>query len=267
MAKEVQIVSVRKILLCLIIITIASISIMISGCKVVTGSGEIITLEMDYKDFERIEVSSAFDVKVTRADSYMVTLNVDEALVEYLNVKKSGGTIYIGLKSGFTYMNQTRKAEITLPRLRRLELSGASDGIIKGFSSSDDIAFDISGASRLDLTELKTGDLDMDVSGASKVIGDVEMNKGDFNLSGASTIELTGSATDINIEASGASGIIMTNFNTINADVELSGASDAEIAVSERLSIDLSGASKLTYSGDPKLGSIDVSGSSSIVQK
>ena len=259
--------NLEKLLLCSVIITMLVITVMMSGCEAVTGSGKPMTLEMDYEDFERIEAGYGFKVEVTRSDTYKVNIIIDEILIEYLNVKKSGGTVYIGLKSGYNYMKQTRRAEIKLPKLNRLELSGGSEGIISGFSTSSDISFELSGASQLNIKNLKAGTVDLGISGDSEVIGTIEAKKGEFNLSGASKLEISGSAPEISVEASGASEVILTDFPTVNAEVELSGGSDAEIFVSGRLSIDLSGASKLTYSGDPKLGSIDVSGSSSIFQK
>jgi hypothetical protein len=264
---EVSMLHLKKVTLCLILVAAISLPLTISGCEVVTGSGELMTLVMDYEDFERIEAGYAFDIEITRADTYKVHIIIDEALVEYLNVKKSGGTVYIGLKSGYNYMKQIRRAEITLPRLSRLELSGASEGTISGFSTSGDMSFELSGASSLNIEDLKTGVVNLDMSGASDITGKVETSEGKFGLSGASNLKLSGSAAEIKIEASGASEVTLTDFPVVNADVELSGGSDAEIDVSGRLSIDLSGGSKLSYAGDPKLGSIDVSGSSSIVQK
>ena len=257
----------KKLIIYLIIIAAIIIPLTISGCEAVTGSGELMTLVMDYEDFERIEAGYAFDVEITRADTYKVHIIIDEALVEYLNVKKSGGTVYIGLKSGHNYMKQIRRAEITLPTLSRLELSGASEGTISGFSTSGDMNFELSGASSLHIEDLKTGVVNLDMSGASGITGKIETSEGKFGLSGASNLKLSGSASELKIEASGASEVILTDFPVINADVELSGASDADIVVNGRLSIDLSGGSKLSYAGDPKLGSIDVSGSSSIEQK
>ena len=64
-----------------------------------------------------------------------------------------------------------------------------------------------------------------------------------------------------------ASQADLDHFTVNDADIELSGASDAEIIVNQRLEIDLSGASELIYHGNPKVGSINVSGGSSIMQK
>ena len=260
-------VNLKKLIFYSVLVITVSITLMISGCEAVTGSGEPMTLVMDYEDFERIEAGYGFEVEITRADTYKVNIIIDEVLVEYLNVKKSGGTVYIGLKSGYNYMKQTRRAEITLPKLNRLELSGGSEGTISGFSTTNDMSFELSGASYLNIKNLKVSTVDLGISGGSEVVGTIEAKTGKFGLSGASKLEISGSAPEISLEASGDSEVKLEDFPTVNADVELSGGSDAEVFVSGRLSINLSGASKLTYSGDPKLGSIDVSGSSSILQK
>jgi hypothetical protein len=52
-----------------------------------------------------------------------------------------------------------------------------------------------------------------------------------------------------------------------SAEVDLSGASHAVISVSDRMDVNLSGASGLEYSGDPKLGSLNVSGGSTIRER
>ena len=154
-----------------------------------------------------------------------------------------------------------------MPDLTRLTLSGASKGEVRGFSVGHQIEFNLSGASSLHIDELETGDTEFDLSGASKVSGVIKIANGEFNLSGASAIELEGSAVDISIEASGASHVRLADFPLSNARVNLSGASDATVNASGRLDCDLSGASKLNYSGNPTLGSINTSGGSTISGK
>ena len=260
-------IPLKKILFSLLLIILIVALPLVNGCQVVTGSGEIITLVMDYQDFTRIDIGYGFEVEVTRADVYLVSVTIDEVLVEYLNIDQSGDKIHIGLKSNYRYANLTRKVVINLPDLRTLELSGGSEGTVSGFSVSHNVDFELSGASRINIIDLEAEDVDLNISGASDVTGSIDMDDGDFDLSGGSRLELTGSAKDISVEASGASDVGLEDFPVDNADIELSGASDAEIYVSGQLKIDLSGASELIYAGHPLLGSIDVSGGSSITQK
>jgi len=245
----------------------------VTGCipgvgPTVTGSGKLASWDFDYRDFTKIEAGYAFDVEITEADSYLVRITADDNLYEHLDISKSGDTLYIRLKPNYNYMNITRKATINLPDLESLGLSGASEAKVgSGFSSSHAVDFDLSGASNADIGNMKAGNTNFQLSGASKASGSVEMADGRFNLSGASSLELDGVASDITIGASGASHVRLSDFSVVDAEVNLSGASDATVNASGRLDGDLSGASKLNYIGNPTLGSISASGGSTISQK
>lgn len=259
--------SIKKITVSLSLLIIMVILTATTGCNIVTGTGETITLEMEYDNFTKIEAGYAFDIEITRADSCMVSITVDNIMEEYLNVSQQGDTVYISLKSGYIYTNTTQQATITLPDLRRLELSGAAKAAVSGFSTTESVDYELSGASRMSLSHMTAGNTGFDLSGASRVSGVIDIKDGKFNLSGASSVELEGSAEDIAIEASGASNVRLPDFPVDTADVELSGASSATIDVSNRIDIDLSGASHLNYSGEPRLGSSSVSGGSSVNKK
>ena len=259
--------SVKKILTCLALVAVMAAPIVTSGCNVITGSGKTVTLDWDYADFNRIEVGWAFDIEVTRADTYLVRITIDDNLQDYLRISKSGDTLKINLRQNYNYTNITRRAVINLQDLYRLDLSGASDAVVSGFSASHKVDFELSGASKMDLRNMKAGDTEFELSGASKITGGMEMDDARFNLSGASSAKLAGSAQDVTISASGASDVSLPDFPLVNAEVELSGASDADINISGQLDVDLSGASDLTYTGSPRLGSIDITGGSSISQK
>ncbi len=246
----------------------------VSGCipgvgPTVTGSGKTAAWDFDYRDFTKVEAGYAFDVDIVEADSYLVRVTVDDNLYEYLDISKQGDTLRIGLKPNYdyNYRNITRKATINLPDLEKLGLSGASKAKVEGFGSSHAVDFDLSGASNADISSMKAGNTNFKLSGASKASGSIEMADGRFNLSGASSLELEGSANDIDIEASGASHVRLSDFSVLDAEVNLSGASNGTINASGRLDGDLSGGSKLNYMGNPTLGSISTSGGSTISQK
>jgi hypothetical protein len=66
------------------------------------------------------------------------------------------------------------------------------------------------------------------------------------------------------IDASGASRLKLAGFRINNANIELSGASDADVFVNGTMDVDLSGTSGLDYLGQPSLGRTDISGGSSL---
>ena len=89
----------------------------------------------------------------------------------------------------------------------------------------------------------------------------------DLVVSGASTVDLTGSAADVSIEASGASKIRLADLPVNNARVDISGASNATVNARGRLDGSLSGGSVLYYRGNPTLGTLEASGGSRIEKK
>ncbi len=193
-------------------------------------------------------------------------------MFDYIEVSKVGGTLKIYLKprhifTDFTLGAKTLRVEITMPALYGLNLSGASKGTVTGFKSSKDFNLNVSGASSLDIDDMEVGDAEVEVSGASKVTGSVNASDVRFEVSGASEVELEGSANNIILTASGASKVKLADLPLNNADVKLSGASEATVNAKGRLDTALSGASRLYFQGNPTMGNISVTGASTIKHK
>jgi hypothetical protein len=65
----------------------------------------------------------------------------------------------------------------------------------------------------------------------------------------------------------GASELEATGLQTKTVEISTTGAADAAIAVSETLKVSITGAGKVTYSGNPKTIEKHISGAGSIRQK
>ncbi|MGD9143655.1 MAG: DUF2807 domain-containing protein, partial [Dehalococcoidia bacterium] len=231
----------------------------------------------------RIDIGDAFKYEIIQSDTYSISITADDNLFDDIRVTQSGEELKIDLKPLFRFNVTGLEAVVTMPRLTGLESSGATRGSVTGFSSGDNLELDISGASRVKMTDMTVGDIegsvtgastleadviagniDLGISGASRVEGSLEARDVIVDLSGASRIETDGSGSNTKIDASGASTVKFGDFSVDNADVSLSGASTCKIRVTGRIDIDLSGASRLTYVGNPVLGSIDLSGGSTV---
>jgi hypothetical protein len=237
---------------------------LLAGCTIVKGSGAIITEDMDFSDFNRVEVGYAFEVEVVQSDQFSVSITADDNLFEYIRVSREGTTLRIGTQPAVIFRSATYRAKVTMPQLVSLELSGATRGTVSGFESVEDLDIEVSGASSLELEEIVAGDTTFDVSGASRVIGEITAKDINFNISGASTVRLQGMADDIKLDLSGASHVEMADFLVTSAEVDFSGASSGTVHVDGTLDVELSGASSLTYLGNAILGDVDVSGASSL---
>jgi hypothetical protein len=250
----------------------------LAGCETITPggetiiTGEVITEELPFEGFTGVDIGSAFEVEITRADTFSVVIRADESLYDYVEVSKSGDTLKIYLKphhifTDFTIGAKVLKAEITMPVLDELTLSGATTGAVTGFDSTRNLKLNVSGASALEIINGGFGDIECEVSGASSVSGNMTADDIEMEISGASSVELGGIAGDLNLEVSGASRADMANFSIENAGVVLSGASEATLNVKDKLDTELSGASRLYFYGNPDMGTPEVSGASTIKHK
>ena len=268
--------SIKKISIWCLPLMLVGLLVFSTGCitivgigdgPLISGSGSLETREMDYDDFTNIEVGYAFKADITRSASFSVSITLDDNLFEYLVIQLVGDTLRINLDPNHSYRNTTQRAEIALPELHGLELSGASRGDISGFSSTAALQMEASGASSLTIDDVKAGSTRFNVSGASRISGSITITDGDFVVSGASSVDLNGTATDIQLDASGASVIRLSAFTVSNASVDLSGATSATVNVSDRLDVHASGASRVIYTGNPSLGTVSVSGGSTISEQ
>lgn len=252
---------------------------LVSGCGVIlvpkdgeTEPGEMETRQYDFTEFTHVDIGSAFEYEIQQADKYSISITANSNLFDDIRVIKMGQTLDIGIEFPgitVTIWNVTPKlqAVITMPQLQGLDSSGATHGTVTGFRSDQNLDVTVSGASTVELEDIAAGDTAFDISGASKVTGAIVVKDLELEVSGASTVQLKGSANSLAVDGSGASHLKLADLKVGNADVTLSGASDATINLAGRLDADLSGASTLTYIGEPTLGTTDIIGGSTVRRK
>ena len=105
-------------------------------------------------------------------------------------------------------------------------------------------------------------------TGVSKVmLNDVKNDELSLDASGASKITVSGSTASLTIDISGASKVLGSDLVSKQATVETSGASSADIKVSDALNAHASGASHIRYIGSPGIIDVDRSGAATISQQ
>lgn len=217
----------------------------VTACTAVRGSGDVITIEVPIDDFTRLEVSHSFEVNVTVGDEPSLTLRVDDNIESSLDVGVTGDTLRIGLEPRTTVTNATLEADLTVTSLDAIEGSGAVDVHVANLGGSA---------------------LELQLSGSSDVDGAVDFESMTSEISGASNLAVSGRIATLDLNASGASDLSLLDLERAVLVVSLSGASSAEVSVTDSIQASVSGASSLRYRGDPDVTNFDVSGASSIDQ-
>jgi len=88
-----------------------------------------------------------------------------------------------------------------------------------------------------------------------------------FQSTGASRVTLDGSVDELLADMTGASELKANGLQTKTAEISTTGAADAELAVSEILKVAITGAGKVSYSGNPKTVEKHITGAGSIRHK
>jgi len=190
-----------------LILVLLFLGAMLVGCAQLTdtGSGNVVTQEEAITGFDRLDISEGFNVDISQGDEFSVVIRVDDNFEEYLQVGKEGSTLKIGLEQNRIYSDATLQAEITMPELVGLDLSGGSRASVSG--SGEDIAIDASGGSGADLASFNVMNANVDASGGSQVTVNVS---GTLNVdaSGGSQVSYLGNPTLGVIDTSGGAQVL-----------------------------------------------------------
>jgi hypothetical protein len=222
----------------------------VSGCGGIgpgrTPSGTTATKRIDAPGVTRLDVAYGFDVRVSLGQPEAVTITYDDNLADLLDVRTDGRTLRIQLQPNTNIDNRpTLRAEVTMSRLEEVRAAGASTVTVPG--------------------KLPGASLRLLVSGSSRVAAaDLAVERAEAAVSGSSRLELTGTANALNAQGSGASNLELADLHLQDLDIRLSGASHGNVNVTGTITAQVSGASKLTYTGTPQFTKRDTSGGSSI---
>ena len=212
-------------------------------------TGSVITLDYSIDRIQTLELSHAFEADIFYDSSVSaLSIDINEDLQDHLEVFISSSTLRIGLSDNLSIKgNATLRVRLTSNNLQNITLSGASRATMKN--------------------EVDQDNMNIELSGASQFYGSLNLDRFDANLSGASQVTISGAIDDADIECSGGSHIEDFSMQIDNLKIECSGASNAELSVSDILDVELSGASQLTYDGDPAIIRQELSGASTLRQR
>ncbi len=212
----------------------------------IRAEGEVTSLDYSIPEYSTLKVSDAFNVYVSFSDTEeSIRIDANDNLHDKIVVKRDGDKLIIRLKT-FTNVrgNATLNAYISTKNIESFDLGGASRVILEN--------------------EWNVSKANIELSGASDFTGEIAADRLNLDMSGASNVDLFGVVSIVDADLSGSSDIKDYDLEIQNLRIDLSGASEAFLSVSESIDIEASGASTLNYKGDASITHKDLSGASEI---
>ncbi|MDE6188705.1 MAG: DUF2807 domain-containing protein [Clostridia bacterium] len=299
-----------------IIITVVLLVIGIAMCAVggvICGAGDGFAFKRDLEytehTFEAESDIKAIDFELKGNYNFIIqsgescSLKYSESEISDISVVESNGALKVVEKTHWTnfiqsWFAKTQKTDLVLTVIEGTvltmdcEFDGAVTMELPAWEYGN-INFDVNGAAQIKTAgEIKTEDVEFDVSGYGELSMSGEFKDVEVATSGGSNVSLQGSATSLKISASGssafksedlkcdnvsikASGSVEANikgeggtltarmsgscriyaaeFTLSTAEIRVSGSVRADVNVSDKIIVNASGSAKINYYGDPQI--------------
>ncbi len=238
----------KKTIYITVLIVLTSFICSITSCmdkQPVRGNGTILKKEIQLTEFEKIELDGIFKVYLKQGDASKLEVETDENIIDLIEANVRSKKLTLKVKKP---VHSTRGIFIylTFNKINHLSLAGHTYVV-----STDRMNFD---------------QLDLIVSGTSKMISEINAVSLKVEASGSSSLELSGNVFSADITASGAAKMNAVNMNIDDLKHSASGTAATTVNVISKFDVKASGTAQVQYYGTPEMRE-EVSGSASVTKK
>jgi hypothetical protein len=197
--------------------------------------------------FNAISISNALTVYLSQGGEESLAVSASESdMIADIKTEVKNGTLRIWVDSHdkWNKSKQNMKVYVSFKNLDKLSINGACTVYFAD--------------------KVKSNSLKIDMSGASNLKGNVEVENLVVSLNGATDVKFEGTATTLQIDASGASNFKGYDMVVDYCKAKITGASDIKLTVNKEITGNASGASSIYLKGKGDKSDFKTSGVSSI---
>ena len=235
------------------------------------GSGNLVTERLALSGFTGIEAAGSWQVSV-RPGPYDVQVTVDDNVVDDLRVEVRDGALHFGLRPQLRLRRVTLRAQVTMPALDAVGVTGSGDATFADFESPS-LRLGVTGSGGVEGSGGSVGALVVDVSGS----GDVSLEgcaseSADVTITGSGDVTLQGSADDqpagdLTLQNSGSGSADLGGCAFASADIGITGSGSATLTLgSGDLTGSITGSGEVRYRGSPARVDVQTTGSGRVIK-
>ena len=207
------------------------------------GVGPEVTEELPVSNFKEIELTLPAQVFLTQGPEFNVTVIGRANIIDNINLNVVNDRWEIFPRDCVSDLGNMQFF-ITLPELEAIEVTGPGDIISEN--------------------TFVVGDLDIQLTGTGQVDLDLEADDIEIENSGTADITLSGTADELEYRLTGTGNLNAFDLPVREAFIRVTGTGDAEVQVSDQLTVQIVGTGIVFYRGNPNRD-VSITGTGSVV--
>ncbi len=210
----------------------------------IRGEGATVTQQRTPGTFNAVALNIDADVVLHTDSTYRIEVTGQQNILDVLRTNVNGNELVIDF-TDCVIEYSALTIHIYAPVYVQVSICGSGNVSNTGILNTGNFKTKISGSGNLSLSNLQCTTVETDISGSGN-------------------ITLSGTAQTINHESSGSGSLKAYGLTGNAVDISISGSGDAEVNVTQNLTVDISGSGDVYYRGTPALN-VSISGSGRVI--
>ncbi len=219
----------------------------------IEGNGQLITINKDLPQFNKISASGSYDITVTQDKAPHLEISTDENIINKIEATVIDGELKVKVDRSIRLLpSKSIQIRISAPELKEIQLAGDTNFSALQLNTNE-IILNTAGHNDVVLKgNIKRFALGL--SGASNVdLSGVNCESIQINSAGAGDIHLSGTTDSLNINNGGTIDVRAKELDAKNVSVNGAGSTNIHVHVINRMMLDVYGKSVIHYSGNPEI--------------
>ncbi len=231
--------------------------------KGIRGEGPVVSEDVNVPEVEGIILEIPATVYIEKGEKQSVRIDAQQNILDNIIKATDNGLLKLYFDEDVSRC-EAIKIHMTVKSLKGLDIRGTGEIISNAdFISEENLYLNVSGSGDI-IANADATEVDLSVYGS----GNIQLKTNCTNLystiEGSGDISLEGTAKKAEFYTSGSGDIHAFNFTHETSKVKIIASGDAELNVSELLTVSIEGSGDVYYKGFPSL-SVIIEGSGNII--
>ncbi len=226
-----------------------------------TGDGNIVTEQLSVTSFTGIDLNVKGNVMIKAGDVASVTVTGEQNMIDRLRTEVNNQVWEIDFP-GCNRNYDVLQFEITMPTISSLKVSSSGSISVADTFKTADVDLTVSGSGNINYPGL-TDHASLKITGSGDIRADLVSEEIESSITGSGNLILSGATPAHENKISGSGDLNAYDLLTKETDIEVTGSGNAELNVSEFLTVKISGSGSVFYTGKPQVN-VQVTGSGKV---